>query len=137
MACVKQEGFYQGKWVHAPNVSRPHTHIQLKDHAVTRAEMAFRKTDPLGEGWEEHHLPWNQYDFVPHEEKCAINEWNVTRACQVLDRAMMGGNGTRRVLFVGDSMSFTMALSFVLMMGGDASGKLFIIGSFVGLVVRI
>jgi len=121
MACVDQEGFYQGRWVHAPNVSRPHTHIKLKDHAFTRAEITFRKTFPLKEGREQHHLPWNQYDFVPDEEKCAIGEWNVTEACLVLDRSMMGGSGSRRVLFVGDSMSFTMALSFVLMMGGDSS----------------
>jgi hypothetical protein len=93
----------------------------LKDHAFTRAEITFRKTFPLKEGREQHHLPWNQYDFVPDEEKCAIGEWNVTEACLVLDRSMMGGSGSRRVLFVGDSMSFTMALSFVLMMGGDSS----------------
>jgi len=122
-ACADHEGFYHGKWVYAPNVSRPHTHMRLKSHAFTRAEVAFRKTYPLEEGWAQHHLPWNQYDFVPHDDQCAVQEWNVTKACLVLDRTMRGRDGGRRVLFVGDSMSFTMALSLVLMMGGDASGR--------------
>lgn len=114
--CVDQGGFYKGSWVRTPNVTRPHTHVKLKPHAFTRAELDFRKIYPIEQGWKKYHLPWNEYDFEPHQAACKIPEWNVTRACQILDGAL---STSRRILFVGDSMSFTMALSFLLLMGGD------------------
>ncbi len=116
-ACVEEGGFYRGRWVHAPNTTRPHTHINLRPHAFTRGEVAFRAQYPLEEkGGGTQHLPWNEWDFTPHDSLCVLKAWNRTAACKVLDRAMQT---SRRVLFIGDSMSFTHAVSFVLMLGGE------------------
>lgn len=63
--CVENDCFYQGKWVHRPNATRPHAHYKhIKPHLFTRAEIAFRQEFPPGEGWDTYYLPHNEYDFA-------------------------------------------------------------------------
>lgn len=77
------------------------------------AEMAFRQEFPINQGWEQYYLPWNQYDWLPTNPICHIQDWNVTKVCHLLGGPLAQGH----VLFVGDSMTFTMAESLLMMLG--------------------
>ncbi len=91
------------------------------------AERAFRQTHPIEEASSttphppSEYLPHNQYDWESTAPECRLSPFNRTRACLALSKAAGGdGRGKQgRILFVGDSMSYTHALSLLFMLGPD------------------
>lgn len=98
-----------------------HTHPTQSNDRTHTAELTFRKAHPLDAAANQTtpaYLPHVQYDWEPHAQECRLSPFNRTRACLALGEA---AGASRRVLFVGDSMSFAHALSLLFMLGPDGN----------------